>query len=231
MKTLKSHLKEVCIGIIPVIALITILQFTVLHVDLETYIGFLLSNVFVIIGIGLFLFGVNIAFVQVGEDIGSALMEKGKMWVTLLVGFFIGFAVTLPEPAVQTLVLQITKISPNLSSYVILIVTALGVGVFVLISFLRFYLKIKFRYLLTGGYAIVFILLFLAPAEYQSLAFDIGAVTTGSLTVPFMMALGIGMAAVMARDGETQSSFGTLALASIGPIIAILLLGVVTSWF
>jgi hypothetical protein len=228
---MKNHLKEVTIGIVPVIALITILQFTVLHVDLETYISFLLSNIFVIFGISMFLFGVNIAFVPVGEDIGSALVEKGKLWVTLLFGLFIGFAVTLPEPAVQTLVLQITRINPSLSNYVILLVTALGVGIFVLISFLRFYLRIKFKYLITVGYALVFILLFLAPPAFQSMAFDIGAVTTGSLTVPFMMALGIGMAGVMSQDGETQSSFGTLALASIGPILAILILGVVTSWF
>lgn len=227
---MKNHLKEISLGIVPVVILITILQFSILHVEIETYIKFLLSNIFVIFGISMFLFGVNIAFVPVGEDIGSALMEMGKMWVTLVFGFFIGFAVTLPEPAVQTLVLQITRLDESLSNYVILLVTAFGVGIFVLISFLRFYLKIKFKYLITIGYAIVFILLFLAPPEFQSMAFDVGAVTTGSLTVPFMMALGIGMAAVMARDGEVQSSFGTLALASIGPIIAILLLGVVTSW-
>ena len=135
---MKNHLKEISLGIVPVVILITILQFSILHVEIETYIKFLLSNIFVIFGISMFLFGVNIAFVPVGEDIGSALMEMGKMWVTLVFGFFIGFAVTLPEPAVQTLVLQITRLDESLSNYVILLVTAFGVGIFVLISFLRF---------------------------------------------------------------------------------------------
>jgi hypothetical protein len=224
-------LKEVSIGALPIIVLISLLELFLVHLPLETYFRFLSSSIFVIFGVSLFLFGVNIVFVPVGGDLGSALVEKGKLGIILLSGFVIGFSVTLPEPAVQTIVMQIARIKPDLSGFAILIVTATGVGIAILLAFLTFFLRIKYKYIMSAGYGLMFILLFAAPASFRSMAIDVGTLTTGSLTVPFFMSIGIGISAVTSRTSENQSSFGILAIASLGPILAILLLGVISSWF
>lgn len=220
-------LKEVALGVIPITVIITILQFTVIKIDTTLYINFLISNIFVVLGIALFLFGISIAFIPVGQDIGSSLIQKGNLRLLLLFGFIIGFAVTLPEPAVQTIINQIINLNPNIPRNLLLFVTAFSVGLFILIAFLMFVFKWPIKYVVTIGYSLFFILLLLAPPTFKSMAIDVGTLTTGSLTVPFFLSLGIGIAAVSASDSKTQSSYGILVLASLGPILAILLLGVI----
>ncbi|MDD4077982.1 MAG: DUF1538 family protein [Bacilli bacterium] len=220
-------LKEVALGVIPITIIMTVLQFAVVKLDITLYINFLTSNIFVILGIALFLFGVNTAFIPMGSDIGSSLIQKGKLSVVFIFSFAIGFAVTLPEPAVQTIITQIITISPNMSRYLLLYVTAFSVGLFILLAFLMFIFRWQFKYVVTIGYSLFFILLLLAPPTYKSMAIDIGTLTTGSLTVPFFLALGLGISAVSAKDEKSQSSYGVLVLASLGPILAILLLGVI----
>ncbi|MFA7566143.1 MAG: DUF1538 family protein, partial [Alkalispirochaeta sp.] len=110
------------------------------------------------------------------------------------------------------------------------LVTAASEGLFILLSFLTIFLRVPIKYTLTVIYAAIVVLLIAAPVDFKSIAIDVGTLTTGSLTVPFFMALGSGIAAVTARDEKSQSSFGVVALASMGPIIAILLLGVLTRW-
>ena len=224
---MKKTFKEVSFGVVPIIIIITILQFTIVRLETKLYMNFLISNIFVILGITLFLFGVSIAFTPMGSDIGSSLIKKGKLSIVLIFSFIIGFAVTLPEPAVQTIIDQIITINPDISKYLLLIVAAFSVGLFILLAFLMFIFKWRFKYVVTIGYTLFFILLLLAPSSYKSMAIDIGTLTTGSLTVPFFLALGMGISAVSAKDEESQSSYGVLVLASLGPILAILLLGVI----
>ena len=227
---MKNILKEVFIGMIPILILVTILQFTIVHLPMEMYLRFLINTVFVCFGISLFLFGVNIVFVPVGNDLGSKLVETGKIAVILIFGFVVGFSVTLPEPAVQTVVGLVRQINPALSDSVILIITALGVGIATL-AFLTFFLRLKYKYVVTVGFGLLIILMILAPAEFRSMALDVGALTTGSLTVPFFMAIGVGISAITSKSSDNQASFGILAITSLGPILAILILGIVTSWF
>lgn len=225
-----KQIKEMALGVTPIVLFITILNFTIAPVGTELYIKFLISSVLVIIGVSLFLYGVNVALVPLGKDIGSSLVKKGNIYLLLLFGLIIGFAVTIPEPAVLTIIAQLPLESLNVSARLIQYVTAASVGLFVLLAFLTILLKVPIKYTLTVVYGLICTLLILAPQEFRSIAIDVGTLTTGSLTVPFFMALGSGIAAVTSKDEQSQSSFGVVALASMGPIIAILFLGVLTRW-
>lgn len=226
---MKEHLKELVLGVAPVFLFITILHFTITPVGLELYIKFIISSIFVILGVSTFLYGINVALIPLGKDISSTLVQKGNVKLLLIFGLIIGFAVTVLEPAVLTIIEQLPTDLPFTRNF-ILYVTAASVGLFILVSFLTILFKIPIRYTLTVVYFLVIILLILAPQEFKSVAIDVGTLTTGSLTVPFFMALGSGIAAVTAKEGETQSSFGVVAIASMGPIIAILILGVISRW-
>ncbi len=227
---MRKQLKEIALGVIPIVLFITVLHFTLTPLGAERYVRFLLSSVLIVFGISIFLYGVNVALVPLGKDIGSSLVKKGSVSLLLLFGLIIGFAATIPEPAVLTIIAQLPIENLGIPVVVIHLVTAASVGLFILLSFLTIFLRVPIKYTLTVIYAAIVVLLIAAPVDFKSIAIDVGTLTTGSLTVPFFMALGSGIAAVTARDEKSQSSFGVVALASMGPIIAILLLGVLTRW-
>lgn len=226
---MKQHLKELSLGVAPVFILISILHFTITPVGAELYFKFILSSIFVILGVSIFLYGINVALIPLGKDISSTLVQKGNVKLLLIFGLIIGFAVTVLEPAVLAIIEQLPNKFP-FSKNVVLYVTAISVGVFILLSFLTILFKIPIRHTLSVVYGLIIILLILADEQIRSIAVDVGTLTTGSLTVPFFMALGSGIAAVTAKDSEAQSSFGVVALSSLGPIIAILILGVISRW-
>lgn len=226
---MKQHLKELSLGVAPVFILISILHFTITPVGAELYFKFILSSIFVILGVSIFLYGINVALIPLGKDISSTLVQKGNVKLLLIFGLIIGFAVTVLEPAVLAIIEQLPNNFP-FSKNVVLYVTAISVGVFILLSFLTILFKIPIRHTLSIVYGLIIILLILADEQIRSIAVDVGTLTTGSLTVPFFMALGSGIAAVTAKDSEAQSSFGVVALSSLGPIIAILILGVISRW-
>jgi len=226
---MKQHLKELSLGVAPVFILISILHFTITPVGAELYFKFILSSIFVILGVSIFLYGINVALIPLGKDISSTLVQKGNVKLLLIFGLIIGFAVTVLEPAVLAIIEQLPNNFP-FSKNVVLYVTAISVGVFILLSFLTILFKIPIRHTLSVVYGLIIILLILADEQIRSIAVDVGTLTTGSLTVPFFMALGSGIAAVTAKDSEAQSSFGVVALSSLGPIIAILILGVISRW-
>ncbi|HPT89112.1 MAG TPA: DUF1538 domain-containing protein [Bacilli bacterium] len=226
---MKQHLKELSLGVAPVFILISILHFTITPVGAELYFKFILSSIFVILGVSIFLYGINVALIPLGKDISSTLVQKGNVKLLLIFGLIIGFAVTVLEPAVLAIIEQLPNNFP-FSKNVVLYVTAISVGVFILLSFLTILFKIPIRHTLSVVYGLIIILLILADEQIRSIAVDVGTLTTGSLTVPFFIALGSGIAAVTAKDSEAQSSFGVVALSSLGPIIAILILGVISRW-
>lgn len=226
---MKQHLKELSLGVAPVFILISILHFTITPVGAELYFKFILSSIFVILGVSIFLYGINVALIPLGKDISSTLVQKGNVKLLLIFGLIIGFAVTVLEPAVLAIIEQLPNNFP-FSKNVVLYVTAISVGVFILLSFLTILFKIPIRHTLSVVYGLIIILLILADEQIHSIAVDVGTLTTGSLTVPFFIALGSGIAAVTAKDSEAQSSFGVVALSSLGPIIAILILGVISRW-
>lgn len=228
MLNIKETAIEVVVAIIPVTVLITILQLTVGRLPMENFVNFIGGAVLVMLGLFFFLLGVNGGLLSIGELIGSKIVSKGKLWMILLCGFVFGFVVTIAEPDLQVLASQVDSVSGGLiTKNVILIAVSLGVAIFVALALLRVFLNIPIRYLLIGGYTLIFVLAMFTAPEFVAVSMDAGGVTTGPMTVPFILALGVGVAAVTSKKNASSDSFGMVALASIGPILAVLLMGVI----
>ena len=175
-----------------------------------------------ILGMGFFTLGADLAMIPIGEHLGTRLAKGKKVVLIALACFAIGGIITVAEPDLQVLAQQ----TPGVPDLTLILTVAVGVGIFLASAFLRMVLKIRLSILLLIGYAAVFLLSIFVPNEFVAVAFDAGGVTTGPITVPFIMAFGIGLAALR-NDGDAESdSFGMVALCSIGPILSVLLLGI-----
>lgn len=228
MDQLKNTGKEVLLSILPMTAVIFLLQFTVIGLPTEMLMQFLAGVVMVGLGLFLFFVGVDIGLLPIGEMIGSSMSKLGKLGLIVLCSVVLGFAATVAEPDVIVLASQVDMVTGGAIPKSILISTvALGVGITVGIAVLRIIFNIPITYLLIGGYALIFVLSFFAPTEFVPVALDSGGVTTGPMTVPFIMALGVGVASVLGGKSASTDGFGLVALASVGPIISVMLLGVV----
>ena len=226
MKDLRDTLKEVAYSILP-ITIVGIIIMMALRLSSEDYIRFVGGVVLVCLGLFLFFIGSKIGIVPVGELIGEYLPNTGKWSLIILFGLFLGFAVTVAEPDVQVLAAQVDLASGGAVPKIIL-VTAVGIGVavFVAIALIRLIKGTALSYILLISYILVLVLALFTPANFVPIALDSGGVTTGPMTVPFILALGVGVASVFSGK---RDSFGFVALASVGPILAVLILGVLYS--
>lgn len=223
-----NTLKEVTIGIVPVLIIITLLQFTIAPVELELYIRFLWSTAFVILGLFLFLIGIEYGFQQAGESIGKAVVKSGKLRWILFITILLGFGVTLLEPDVQVFAEQASKMIESIDAIWFCSVIAIGVGLFVGVAFLRIFLGISIKYILLAGYLLAFVLVIFCSKDVSAAAFDAGGATTGALTVPFMLSLAMGVSSMISKNKKTSGSFGIIGIASLGPILSVLIMGVLT---
>lgn len=228
MTTLKETLIDVLKSFVPLSLLITVLQFTVVFLPMAVFIDFILGAILASIGIYLFLLGVEVGLSPVGEMVGQSLSKTGKLSLILGFGFLLGFVVTIAEPGVQVLSNQVEFVSGGeVPGVVLLLFVSLGVGIFVALSLLRMIFNISLLKLLGAGYIVIFILALLTPTSFVPIALDSGGATTGAMAVPFILALGVGVTSVLSKKAKSSESFGLIALASVGPVIAVLLLGVI----
>ena len=219
-KQLKDKISEALSSVLPVSVIILLLGMSVTHLSLETCLLFLAGTVLLVVGMGLFTLGADMAMMPMGEALGRKLGASRK--TVLVAGAFLvmGVLVTVAEPDLTVLASQV----PGIPNMVLIWTVALGVGLFMVISFLRTLFKVPLRAVLLVSYIVVFGLSFFIPRNMLAVAFDSGGVTTGPITVQFIMALGLGLSAVRG-DKEDSDSFGTVSLASVGPILAVLVLG------
>ncbi len=228
MQTPKETLKEVIFAVLPITLVVTVLQFTLIWLPFHLFLQFLIGVAMVTLGLALFLLGVQWGMLPVGELIGSALPKMGKVWLVVFFAFLLGYVVTVAEPDVRVLATQVDLVSGgDISKQLLIYAVALGVALFVALSMLRILLGIPLPVLLAGGYLLVFALAAFTPNHFVPISFDAGGVTTGPMTVPFILALGVGTASVLRGKSASSDGFGLVALASIGPILAVLLLGVI----
>lgn len=228
MQNIKETTLEVVYAILPIIAIVVILQFSLIWLPIAVFLQFLIGAAMVAIGLIFFLLGVHLGLLPVGELMGTALPKTGKAWVIIFFGFLLGFVVTIAEPDVRVLAIQVDLVSQGVIAKNILIYSvALGVAIFVGLAMLRIILNLPITYFLVGGYGLIFLLAAFVPAQFVPISLDAGGVTTGPMTVPFILALGVGTSAVLRGKKSSGDSFGLVALASIGPILAVLLLGVI----
>lgn len=235
---LKQKLKETISSVAPIMAIVLILGLTIAPMTAEQMLRFIIGGILVIIGLTLFLSGVDMGILPIGERSGAALTSKRNLPLLLAASFFIGFMITIAEPDVQVLADQVRGIDPTVSKWGLIIMIAAGVGLFVMIGILRTILSIPLKIILIVSYVIVFALAFFTPAEFQGVAFDSGGATTGPMTVPFIMALGVGVAAVRAAhnhakksNSSSDDSFGLTGIASVGPVFAVCLYGIILANF
>lgn len=216
-----EKIREAARSVFPIVLIVVLLCFCVLPVGTDIMLSFLIGTVFVILGIGLFSLGADISMVPIGTKVGTALTKTRRLGLILPVAFILGFAVTVAEPDLQVLAATV----PHINSAVLLITVGVGVGFFLTVCMLRIITGINLRRLLIVFYAAVFALAAFTDADFLSIAFDSGGVTTGPMTVPFILALGIGVSNIRSDKKAEADSFGLVALCSIGPIIAVILLG------
>ena len=221
-KLLKEKVSESVSSVLPITLIVFLLSITLAPLSLSTFVMFLVGAVMLIMGMGLFTLGVDMSMIPMGEGIGVQMSKSKKILLSLTACLVLGVIITVAEPDLQVLAEQVPSI-PNL---VLILTVAAGVGFFLLIAQLRMLLKIPLSYTLVFFYIIVFILAWFAPDDFVPVSFDSGGVTTGPITVPFIMALGIGMAAIRSDKNSSSDSFGLIALCSIGPILSVLLLGI-----
>ena len=217
----KKPMHESLTSVLPIMLIVLALGFTIAPVPNNAMMAFLLGGVLLIGGMGLFTLGSEMSMIPLGQAVGSEITRSRKLWIIAGIGFLIGMIITVAEPDLQVLANQV----PSIANNIIIWSVAVGVGVFLVIALLRIVLGIQLRWLLIGFYAVVFTLAMFVSPDFWAVAFDSGGVTTGPMTVPFIMALGVGVCAVRSDKSAGGDSFGLVALCSIGPIITVLLLG------
>jgi len=230
IRDIKGIIFEVVQAVFPLSILIILLMFVFVGTDMNQLVSFLTSTLLVTFGMIFFLLGVKIGILPIGEAIGADLPKHNSLMFIAIVTFLLSFLTTVAEPDVRVLSNMINLVSQNsINNYMIIISIASGVGFFVVASIFRIIYGIPIRYLFTAGYLVILILSFFVPGEYLAISFDAGGVTTGSITVPVIMALGIGTVAVLQNRSELSDGFGLMGFASMGPIISLMLLGVLSS--
>ena len=216
-----EKLREALTAVSPTIGIVLLLSFTIAPIPPSILLLFLFGAVMLIVGMMFFTLGAELAMTPVGERIGTRIAQSRKLGIVLLLCFVLGFVITISEPDLQVLAEQV----PSVPNAVLIVAVAAGVGVFLMIAMLRMLFSKTLRMLLIIFYLLIFALAFFVPDDFISVAFDSGGVTTGPMTVPFIMTLGVGFAAVRSDKHAEDDSFGLVALCSIGPILAVLLLG------
>ena len=226
-KLLFSKIKESLISILPVTLIVIVLNFTpLINLSVNEVVIFSVSALFLILGIGFFTLGADVAMTPMGEHVGAGLTKSSSVKLLVAVCFVLGFFITVAEP-------DLTVLANQVGSKMIILFVALGVGLFLVLAILKIIFKKDLASMLVYFYMVLFALALLALAVDSNnfnlipLSFDSGGVTTGPITVPFIMALGVGVATTIGGNNSNENSFGLVAMCSVGPILAVLLLSVI----
>lgn len=221
-KILKEKLSEALTSVMPITLIVLLLSITITPMPVGTLVMFLTGAVLLIVGMAFFQLGTDVSMTPMGEGIGAQLPRTKNLFAVIGITLLIGILITIAEPDLQVLAEQV----PSIPNMLLIWTVAIGVGLFFVIAVLRTVFKIRLSLLLTVFYIIVFVLSIFVPNDFVSVAFDSGGVTTGPITVPFIMALGVGLASIRGDRDAQDDSFGLVSLCSIGPILAVLLLGI-----
>ena len=215
-----AKMKETAVSVLPVMAIVLFLGFTFVPLDKYLLARFVGGGLLLIIGLTIFLLGVDLGIQPMGERCGAELTKKRSLALLLFVAFIIGFIVTAAEPDIQVFGDQVRGIFPFVNKLAITFVIAAGVGLFIMLGLLRTVLNLSLKWTFFIAYTLLFVISLFAPDSFFGIAFDSGGATTGPMTVPFIMALGLGVSSV--RD-DNKNSFGLTGVCSIGPVMAVLI--------
>lgn len=220
-KMFREKLFESMISVLPVAGIVFILSVLLVPMNVGNMMIFLVSTVLLVFGMGMFQLGAETAMSPLGEGIGTDISKSKKTAIIIFISFVMGVLITIAEPDLQVLSNQV----PSVPNATLIWTVAIGVGLFLALAVIRIILKVNLSVMLMILYAGVLVLSFFVPDNFLAVAFDSGGVTTGPMTVPFIMAMGIGLSAMRGDKDASKDSFGLVALSSIGPILAVMLLG------
>ena len=222
MHQLREKMAESLSSVLPITAIVLLLSITIAPVSSGVLVLFLFGSLLLIFGMSLFTMGAGMSMQPMGEGIGVQISKSRRLLLPVIICFALGVIITIAEPDLTVLAEQI----PSIPNMVLILAVAIGVGLFLVVSLLRTAFGIPLSRLLMVFYLVVFVLAAFAPADFIPAAFDSGGVTTGPITVPFIMALGIGMVSIRSDKKSSDDSFGLVALCSIGPILSVLILSI-----
>lgn len=218
---LKEKISESLSAVLPITGIVLMLSVFLIPMELGSVVMFLTGALMLIVGMGFFQLGAEMAMTPIGEGVGVQISKMQKLLTVLLTGFLMGVIITVSEPDLQVLAGQV----PSVPNEVLILTVALGVGFFLALAIVRIRYKISLSMFLIVCYLVLILVSMFVPKEFLAVAFDSGGVTTGPMTVPFIMAMGVGLASMRSDKNAANDSFGLVALSSVGPILAVLILG------
>lgn len=219
----QEKFSETLKAVLPILGIVLLLCFSIAPIPPSILMSFLIGATLLIVGMLLFNVGVELSMTPMGERVGAITTRSKKLFIMASISFIMGFVITISEPDLQVLAEQVPSV-PNLT---LILAVALGVAIFLVFAVLRMLFSIALSRLLVIFYIMIFILTLFVPADFLAVAFDSGGVTTGPMTVPFIMAFGIGISAIRSDKHAADDSFGLVSMCSIGPILAVLILGMI----
>ena len=225
-----SKFKEVLFSVLPITLMVLILNFTIAPVGTVLIIRFIIGSVIVVLGLTIFLLGVDMGITPLGSLTGTSLAKTNKLWIVLIAGLILGFFISIAEPGLMVLANQVNLVtSGQVSGISILVTVSIGLAVMISLGFLRVFYNVPLYKFLIGVYIIIFGLSIFASREFLAIAFDASGSTTGILAVPFILSLSVGISKLKKDSIESETdSFGLVAIASSGAILAVLLLDIFT---
>ena len=221
LSLIKPKLQESVAAVLPITLIVLVLSIILVPLETGTIMMFMVGAILLVFGMGMFQLGAETAMEPMGEGIGIEMSKAGRTVMAVFVTLALGIIITVAEPDLQVLANQVPAV-PNMT---LIITVGVGVGIFLAMAVLRIVFKVDLSILLMVLYAGLVVLSFFVPRDFIAVAFDSGGVTTGPITVPFIMALGVGLSSVRGDKDAANDSFGLVALSSIGPILAVAVLG------
>ena len=220
---LREKINESISSVLPIAVIVALMCLSFVPVTTDLMLAFVIAVILLTAGMGLFTLGTEGSMTPIGSYLGSRMTKSRNLPLIIALSFILGIAITIAEPDLQVLAHQV----PGVPDLTLIVSVALGVGVFLVLALLRILLRIRMAWLLLGCYALVFVLAQFVPGAFLAVAFDAGGVTTGPMTVPFILSLGVGVSAIRSDPNAENDSFGLVALSSVGPILAVMLLGLI----
>ena len=230
MSVIISKFKEVLYSVLPITVIVLILNFTLTPIETPLIIRFLIGAMLIIVGLTIFLIGVDIGITPIGNTMGSAIVKTNKIWIVAIAGLVLGFFISIAEPDLHILAGQVDSVTSGLISKVsIIVIVSIGIAVLLSIGLIRIVYNFPLYKLLTILYGIILILAILTSPEFLAISFDASGATTGALTVPFILALALGVSKLK-KDSKSseKDSFGLVAIASTGAIIAVMIMSILS---
>ena len=228
MKELLAKIKEALLSALPITLIVYVLALTPwFNFSRAELITFTVGAVLLVVGLGLFSLGADMAMTPMGTHVGAGLSRQKKLGLLLIVCFVLGMLITIAEPDLQVLAKQVSAV---MNGTVLVYAVGIGVGAFLMVAILRIVFRKALSNILMLFYMLMFALALMlvvnGNAALLPLSFDSGGVTTGPITVPFIMALGVGISSVLGDRHSQENSFGLVSLCSVGPVLAVLMLGI-----